>query len=363
MARRTVRSPGVSGQLMASDSQKKLGPIAILTVPLFIVALVFTVVLTGSTTNCNPSSGSGGSVSVDPDSVPEITIGGYGHEQLVNAAHIITAAEDLDLSVRDQTIGVMTAMGESSLKVLDYGDAVGPDSRGLFQQRDNWGPIEDRMDPYKSATMFFQAMIAAVPEAERESLAPTIVAHRTQINADPYHYEKYWDTAVQIVEELSGKTQLGSGGATCTDDTTPGHVGKDGWASPGDGPINDRYGPRPAIPGVIGAQFHTGLDLEAGGCYGPIWAAHDGTVSNIFIDSLGNWFLVVDHGEGVLTHYVHMYADGVIAKTGDKVKAGDQIARTGSSGASSGCHLHFEVQIDGEFTDPEPFLAERGITY
>ncbi|PRI12508.1 M23 family metallopeptidase [Leucobacter massiliensis] len=358
---------------MASDSQKKLGPIAILTVPLFIVALVFTVVLTGSTANCGPS-GSGSSVSVDPDSVPDINIGGYGHAQLVNAAHIITAGKDLGLNARDQTIGVMTAMGESSLTNIDYGDwetggVTNPDgsatsSIGLFQQQDGWGTAAERMDPYKSATMFFEAMLRNVPEAERESLAPTIVAHRTQINADPYHYEKYWDTAVQIVEELSGKTtQLGAGGATCKDDTTPGHVGKDGWASPGDGPINDRYGPRAAIPGVIGAGFHTGLDLEAGGCYGPIWAAHDGTVSNVFIDSLGNWFLVVDHGGGVITHYVHMYADGLIAKTGDKVKAGEQIARTGSSGASSGCHLHFEVQIDGEFTDPEPFLAERGITY
>ncbi|MGO1627306.1 MAG: M23 family metallopeptidase [Microbacterium sp.] len=359
---------------MAGDSQKKLGPIAILTVPLFIVALVFTVVLTGSAANCNPSGSGGDGVSVDPDSVPDINIGSYGHEQLVNAAHIITAGEDLGLNARDQTIGVMTAMGESSLTNIDYGDwetggVTNPDgsattSIGLFQQQAGWGSAEDRMDPYKSATMFFEAMVRNVPEVERESLAPTIVAHRTQINADPYHYEKYWDTAVQIVEELSGKTtQLGAGGATCKDDTTPGHVGKDGWASPGDGPINDRYGPRAAIPGVIGAGFHTGLDLEAGGCYGPIWAAHDGTVSNVFIDSYSNWFLIVDHGGGVMTHYVHMYADGLIAKTGDKVKAGEQIARTGSSGASSGCHLHFEVQIDGEFTDPEPFLAERGITY
>ena len=342
---------------MAGDSQKKLGPIAILTVPLFLVALAFSVVLVGSTANnCGTS---GNSVSVDPKSVPDINIGGYGHEQLVNAAHIIKAGGDLGLSSRDQTIGVMTAMGESSLRVIDYGDEAGPDSRGLFQQRDNWGPLADRMDAYKSATMFFEAMIRAVPEAEREGLAPTIIAHRTQINADPYHYEKFWDTAVQIVDQLAGGT---SSVASC-DSTTPGTVGKDGWASPGNGPITDTYGPRGAIPGVIGAQFHTGLDLAADGCYGPIWAAHDGTVGNVFIDSLGNWFLVVDHGGGVVTHYVHMYADGVLVKTGDKVKAGQQIARTGSSGASSGCHLHFEVQIDNQFTDPQPFLAERGITY
>jgi len=71
--------------------------------------------------------------------VTATTISGYGHDQLVNAAYVIQAGKDLNLSSRDQTIGVMTAMGESGLRVLNYGDAVGPDSRGLFQQRANGG--------------------------------------------------------------------------------------------------------------------------------------------------------------------------------------------------------------------------------
>ena len=164
-----------------ADDQKKSGAIIagalVLALPL---ALVFSVVLLGGSANaeCNPTGG--GSVTVDPGSVPETTIDGYGHGQLVNAAHIIEAGKALGLEVRDQTIGVMTAMGESTLNVIDYGDGAGPDSRGLFQQRDNgaWGTYEDRMDPYISATNFFKAMIRSVPE--RESLEPTIVAHRTQ---------------------------------------------------------------------------------------------------------------------------------------------------------------------------------------
>lgn len=149
---------------------------------------------------------------VDPSSVPQGPVAGYGHEQLVNAAHIMAAGAELGLSLRDQQIGVMTAMGESSLKVLDYGDSAGPDSRGLFQQRANgaWGSLSDRMDPFISATNFFNALMR-VPG--REDLEPTIVAHQTQRNADPYHYERYWQPAVEVVAALAGTTSTAGAGS------------------------------------------------------------------------------------------------------------------------------------------------------
>lgn len=353
---------------MAEEQKKYGGLIAgalVLTLPL---GLVFSVVLFGGSANaeCNPTGSN--SVTIDPGSVPDTTIGGYSHEQLVNAAHIIEAGKALGLNARDQTIGVMTAMGESTLRVIDYGDGAGPDSRGLFQQRANgaWGSYEDRMDPYISATNFFKVMMK-IPE--RESLEPTIVAHRTQINADPYHYEKYWDTAVQIVEAITGsETGLkeGNGGRVCSGgETVPGEVNKNGWAKPGAGPINGVFGPRDVImtPSGPTVPFHYGMDLQAGGCDGPIWAAQEGTVSNILQDSGGGWRVEVDHGGNVKTRYVHMWADGILVQVGDKVKSGDQIARTGSSGYSTGCHLHFETWVSGEQVDPQEFLAEVGITY
>lgn len=70
-----------------------------------------------------------------------VTVGRWRGEQVVNAAAIIKAGQAMRLDARTITIGVMTAMGESSLLVLDRGYLVGPDSRGLFQQRSNgaWG--------------------------------------------------------------------------------------------------------------------------------------------------------------------------------------------------------------------------------
>ena len=132
-------------------------------------------------------------------------VGSYGTAQVTNAAAIVTAGKAMGLSVRDQTIGVMTAIGESSLRVLDHGDTAGPDSRGLFQQRANgaWGSLADRMDPTVSATSFFTALSRV---QGRDSMTPTAVAHQVQRNADPQHYARYWDDAVAIVSRLSGTT-------------------------------------------------------------------------------------------------------------------------------------------------------------
>lgn len=99
----------------------------------------------------------------------------------------------------------MAAMGESSLVNIGYGDAAGPDSRGLFQQRDSWGTLEQRMNPTTSSTFFFKAL-TVVPGYL--SLEPTIAAHKTQRNADPYHYTPYWGPAVQMVATLTGDPSL-----------------------------------------------------------------------------------------------------------------------------------------------------------
>lgn len=136
---------------------------------------------------------------------PVAPLAGFTAEQLANARAVVEAGRAMGLSLRDQAIGVMTAMGESSLRVLDHGDAVGPDSRGLFQQRDNgaWGTYAQRMDPTASATSFFTALARV---DGRDAMTPTRVAHTVQRNADPDHYTRYWDGAVRIVGHLTGAT-------------------------------------------------------------------------------------------------------------------------------------------------------------
>ncbi|NEN05514.1 hypothetical protein G3T36_06480 [Diaminobutyricibacter tongyongensis] len=143
-------------------------------------------------------------VTVGTIRVPAGPIAGYCQDQLVNAAHIINAARNLGIGTHTQAIGVMTAMGESGLHNLNYGDAAGPDSRGIFQQRDNgaWGTLADRMDPYTAATNFFTKLVNL---PDWKSLTPAEAAHAVQVNADPNYYTAYWADAVKVVAALSSQ--------------------------------------------------------------------------------------------------------------------------------------------------------------
>jgi len=189
------------------------------------IGLVLSLILFGGGSQaaadvCSPT---GPGVGVDANQLPKVAIAGYEGEQLKNAALIINAGKSLGLSVRGQTIGVMTAMGESGLRVLDHGDGPGPDSRGLFQQRDNgsWGIYQDRMNPTASATNFFKALQTL---NGWEQLEPTTAAHRVQRNADPFHYQTYWAGAVEVVAALGDVAITDAGGTSSCG--IPGESGK-----------------------------------------------------------------------------------------------------------------------------------------
>ena len=330
--------------------------------PLAVLGLVLGMLLLDPTAQalCNPD---GAAVTVDPAALPAGSVAGYSGVQLVNAAQILTAGADLGLGARDQTIAVMTAMGESGLRVLDYGDTAGPDSRGLFQQRDNgaWGTYADRMDPYTSAASFFRVLQEV---AERQSLAPTIVAHQVQRNADPYHYESYWDAALEVVTTLGNTTTglvAGTGATTCSGVAgVVGVVNTEGWAQPAAGPLTSDYGMR-FHPIYHQWRLHAGIDLSGGVCDAPIWAAGPGTVITAGpAAGFGN-LIEIDHGGGIHTRYGHMYTNAILVRVGDQVAGGQNIARTGSAGTSTACHLHFEVTSHAVSTDPVPFLASVGV--
>ncbi|MDR2565734.1 MAG: M23 family metallopeptidase [Bifidobacteriaceae bacterium] len=142
---------------------------------------------------------------------------------------------------------------------------------------------------------------------------------------------------------------------------SPYMVSADGWTQPGAGPVSSGYGMRiHPIYGVL--KLHAGVDM-AGARGKPIYAAHDGVVERVYQDSGGNWTIEINHGEGISTRYLHMDGlGGILVKEGDEVVRGEQIALTGNSGQSTGPHLHFEVLIDGQATDPVEFLKEHSIT-
>jgi murein DD-endopeptidase MepM/ murein hydrolase activator NlpD len=99
---------------------------------------------------------------------------------------------------------------------------------------------------------------------------------------------------------------------------------------------------------------HMGIDL-AGPMGTPIYATADGVVVRAGWNSGGYGNLVeIDHGRGIITRYGHMSA--ILVHAGDKVTRGTQVGRMGSTGRSTGNHLHYEVRIDGRPVNPIPFM-------
>ena len=107
-------------------------------------------------------------------------------------------------------------------------------------------------------------------------------------------------------------------------------------------------------PGGESWSVHNGIDIP--GTEGTtILAVADGTVTETGFDSERGNYLLIDHGDGLTTLYAACKEVGV--NKGDAVKAGDEIAALGSTGMSTGAHLHFEVRQDGEAQNPTAYFS------
>ncbi len=117
--------------------------------------------------------------------------------------------------------------------------------------------------------------------------------------------------------------------------------------------ITDKYGNR-THPIRKTKDFHSGVDI-AGASGSDILAAESGTVIFSGRNSGYGNYIIVDHGGGVSTLYAH--ASRLLFSEGAKVTRGQAIAKVGSTGISTGPHLHFEVRIYGEHTNPQTYLG------
>ena len=119
------------------------------------------------------------------------------------------------------------------------------------------------------------------------------------------------------------------------------------------GPVGSAFGWR-IDPFTGRSAMHTGLDFQAD-TGTPILAAAGGVVvSHEPHPAYGN-MVEVDHGNGLVTRYAH--ASRVLVRKGDLVRRGQKVAEVGSTGRSTGPHLHFEVMLDGVAQDPQKFLS------
>ena len=136
-------------------------------------------------------------------------------------------------------------------------------------------------------------------------------------------------------------------------------ISSQGWARPSSGYISSAYGNR--IHPIYGTvRFHAGIDL-ATPCGRGVYAIRDGSVSYAgWLGTLGN-FVRLNHGDGLTSGYAHMTNGSIYVSIGQQVQTGQLIGLIGTTGASTGCHLHFETRVNMEPRDPYEFMSSRGV--
>lgn len=312
---------------------------------------------------------------VDPDG-PLPTLRQFGRAQMRNAAIIINVGAEMDIPPRGWVIAVATAIQESTLRNLPHlGARNDHDSIGLFQQRPSqgWGRPDQLRDPAYASRKFYEKLRTI---AGWEKLPLTEAAQRVQRSAFPDAYAKHEPIATEIVNLLANGAARAAAHHPQPRCPEPGEVAASGWTRP--------------IPGTVGSGFrtvdrpdHNGVDIAAPKGT-PIWAAAAGIVlvAQCDPDQWGQlscnvdgspqkmgcgWFVDILHADQVITRYCHMVEKPMVNE-GDRVHAGQVIGKVGSSGNSSGPHLHFEIHVRGDRSragavDPVPFLRERGVTF
>jgi murein DD-endopeptidase MepM/ murein hydrolase activator NlpD len=318
--------------------------------------------------------GCGSATLVDPNGdLPRA--GSLGDEQMRNAAIIVGVGQRMGVPPRGWVIAVATAMQESWLRNLGHlGAANDHDSLGLFQQRPSqgWGTPQQVMDPEYASRKFYEKLLGV---AGWESTPLTDAAQAVQHSAYPDAYAKHEPLATQVVNILTNGAARAVGKLTDLRCVAAGEIAASGWTVPLRGAIVSgfRTAARPTHHGVdIAAAKGTPVRATAAGIVYKVrcdatapsgfpWGCdRDGSPS---VRGCG-WYVDIVHASAVITRYCHMVARPNVS-VGQRVAAGQQIGHSGSSGNSSGPHLHFEVHLHGDrgssgAVDPERFMREVG---
>ena len=301
-------------------------------------------------------------------------VSGLTEDQVRNAAIIIKVAQDLKVPPRGWVIGIATALQESRLTNLPHlGARNDHDSIGLFQQRPSagWGTPEQLADPAYQARKFFEKLVK-IPGWQ--ALPLTVAAQKVQISAFPNAYAKHEPLASRTVDILTGGGSRAVGVELAMRCVLSAEIAASGWTIPLQGTVTSgfRTASRPTHNGVDiavqkGTQIHaatSGVVLVAlcnahiGGL--PYGCDRDG---GVFVQGCG-WYVDILHAGQTITRYCHQMVRPFV-HVGQTVAAGEVIGLSGSSGNSSGPHLHFEIHINGDSSgrgaiDPIPFMNQMG---
>ncbi len=229
-------------------------------------------------------------------------------------------------------------IAEYDNNILDAMERVKEEIRA---RRDEMNAMKAKQEEEKTA------LDAAFSELEEKTEKAT--AYMKELQQDRQTYEAYLDAKAREQEEAKRRAGISSSGNV---DLSKVSNGMFLWPTTS-GYITSQFSPNRVNPVTGVLRPHTGTDI--GASHGePVWAAKGGKV--IMAEYNGGYgnCVILDHGNGIKTLYGHMSA--LLVSQGATVSQGQQIGRVGSTGNSTGPHLHFEVLIDGTPVNPMQYF-------
>ena len=197
-------------------------------------------------------------------------------------------------------------------------------------------------------------------EQEKASVATLMKQRETELagiegNIDSAQNDAdYYAAEIQAQEEIIAEIKrIEAEKAAAGKQDNPYNGGVFTWPCPSSTRVTSDYGTRVSPMGGASSN-HKGIDIGASGG-AAIVAAADGTVTTAAYSSAAGNYVMIDHGGGLYTVYMH--ASALLVSPGQTVSAGQTIAQVGSTGISTGNHLHFGVSLNGSYVSPWSYLG------
>lgn len=212
------------------------------------------------------------------------------------------------------------------------------------------GELNDVADDLTDAQSVAKAYEAEI-QAQNEVIAQIQAAQKRAAEQQAVQQQ------AQAAEENQGATDAAGENQNTAQNTTPSGNGQSTgsmmWPCPSSKRVTSDYGPRTS-PTNGASSNHKGIDI--GAAYGAdIMAADGGTVLVATYSSSGGNYVIIDHGGGLCTVYMH--ASSLTVSAGQTVSKGQVIAKVGSTGISTGNHLHFGVTLNGVYVSPWGYVS------
>ncbi len=254
----------------------------------------------------------------------------------------------IDLLINAQSISDFVARMETVREITEFDQGI---INEMIALKNGVEASKAELETYRSEQQEARSLVQK-KQNELDAKIAEKTSYIKSLENDIKEYDRVYKAAAAQEESLKRSIA----GSSSKGSTSSGRIVYSGgvfcWPAPSYTYISSPFGYR--IHPVYGTRkYHSGLDMAAPGG-SPILAAANGTVKFSGWNGGYGYCIIIDHGGGIQTLYGH--ASKLLVSSGQSVSRGQKIALVGTTGTSTGNHLHFEVLNNGTATDPMPYL-------